>query len=212
LGSAAKTSQPAPVLRFYPLMESGKSSRVSELTVILQRLDQGDPHAADELLPLVYEELRKLAAHKMARESPGQTLQATALVHEAWLRLGGDDQPAWQNRAHFFAAAAEAMRRILVDNARRKNCQRHGGGAERVNFDGLDLAASLADEQLLALNEALDRLAEHDAGKAQVVKLRFFAGLTNAQAAAALGVSEPTVKRHWAYARAWLFREMNASR
>ena len=183
---------------------------MSELTVILQRIDAGDPHAANQLLPLVYEELRKLAAQKMARENPGQTLQATALVHEAWLRLGGDDQPEWQNRAHFFAAAAEAMRRILIDNARRKNYVRHGGGAERVNLEGLDLAARMDDEQLLALHEALDRLAEHDAEKAQVVKLRFFAGLTNEQAAKVLGVSEPTVKRHWAYARAWLFREMNA--
>ena len=183
---------------------------MTELTIILQRLEQGDPHAANELLPLVYEELRKLAAQKMARELPGQTLQATALVHEAWLRLGGDDQPAWDNRGHFFAAAAEAMRRILIDNARRKNCLRHGGAVERVNLDGLDLAASMDDEQLLALNEALDHLAEHDAGKAQVVKLRFFAGLTNQEAAQVLGVSEPTVKRHWAYARAWLYREMNS--
>jgi RNA polymerase sigma factor (TIGR02999 family) len=190
--------------------ETVSSCSVTELTVILQRLEQGDPHAANELLPLVYEELRKLAAQKVARESPGQTLQATALVHEAWLRLGGDDQPTWDNRGHFFAAAAEAMRRILIDNARRKNCLCHGGAAQRVNLDGLDLAASVDDEQLLALNEALDRLAEHDAEKAQVVKLRFFAGLTNQQAAQVLGVSEPTVKRHWAYARAWLFREMNS--
>jgi RNA polymerase sigma factor (TIGR02999 family) len=183
---------------------------VSDLTVLLQRIDAGDPHAANDLLPLVYEELRKLAAQKMARESPGQTLQATALVHEAWLRLGGDDQPEWQNRAHFFAAAAEAMRRILIDNARRKNYLRHGGGAERVPLGALELATGMEDEQLLALHEALDHLAEHDAEKAQVVKLRFFAGLTNEQAAKVLGVSEPTVKRHWAYARAWLFREMNA--
>jgi RNA polymerase sigma factor (TIGR02999 family) len=183
---------------------------VSELTVILQRMDQGDPHAAKELLPLVYEELRKLAARKMARESPGQTLQATALVHEAWLRLGGDHQPEWQNRAHFFAAAAEAMRRILIDNARRKKYLRHGGGAERVNLDGLDLAAHMDDEQLLALHEALDQLAAHDAAKAQVVKLRFFAGLTHEQIAQVLGVSEPTVKRHWAYARAWLYRAIHS--
>ena len=183
---------------------------MSELTVILQRLDQGDPHAASELLPLVYEELRQLAAAKMARENPGQTLQATALVHEAWLRLGGDDQPEWRNRAHFFAAAAEAMRRILTDNARRKNYLRHGGGVKRVGFEGLELAAQLDDEQLLALHEALEQLAEHDAEKAQIVQLRFFAGLTNEQVAGVLGVSEPTVKRHWAYARAWLFRAMNA--
>jgi RNA polymerase sigma factor (TIGR02999 family) len=181
-----------------------------KVTRILDAIQQGDRKAADALLPLVYDELRRLAAHRMADEAPGQTLQATALVHEAWLRLGGDDQPSWQNRAHFFAAAAEAMRRILIDNARRKNYLRHGGGAERVNLDGLDLAASVGDEQLLALNEALDHLAAHDATKAQVVKLRFFAGLTNEQVARVLGVSEPTVKRHWAYARAWLFREMNS--
>jgi len=199
-----------PDLGFYPRPNSVNHSRVSELTVILQRLDQGDPHAAAELLPLVYEELRKLAAAKMARENPGQTLQATALVHEAWLRLGGDDQPEWQNRAHFFAAAAEAMRRILIDNARRKNYVRHGGGAPRVNIEGLELAAQMDDEQLLGLHEALDRLTAHDAAKAELVKLRFFVGLTNEQAAKVLGVSEPTVKRHWAYARAWLFRAMNA--
>ncbi|MCU0782614.1 MAG: ECF-type sigma factor [Verrucomicrobia bacterium] len=182
---------------------------MTELTVILQRIDQGDPHAANELLPLVYEELRKLAAQKLAHEAPGQTLQATALVHEAWLRLGGDEQPEWQNRAHFFAAAAEAMRRILIDNARRKRALRHGGGAERVDLDGLDLAASVDDEQLLALHEALDRLAAHDAVKAELVKLRFFAGLTIEQAAQVMGFSEPTAKRHWAYARAWLYREIN---
>ena len=183
---------------------------MKEVTRILEAIQRGDSKAADALLPLVYDELRRLAAHRMAAEAPGQTLQATALVHEAWLRLGGDEQPSWQNRAHFFAAAAEAMRRILIDNARRKNYLRHGGGAERVNLDGLDLAASVDDEQLLALNEALDHLAVHDATKAQVVKLRFFAGLTNEQVARVLGVSEPTVKRHWAYARAWLFREMNS--
>jgi len=183
---------------------------VTELTIILQRLEQGDPHAANELLPLVYDELRKLAAQKMERETPGQTLQAMALVHEAWLRLGGDDQPAWDNRGHFFAAAAEAMRRILIDNARRKQALRHGGGAQRVNLDALELAANTDDEQLLALNEALKQFAAHDARKAELVKLRFFAGLTNEQAAQVLGVSEPTAKRDWAYARAWLFRAMNS--
>jgi RNA polymerase sigma factor (TIGR02999 family) len=183
---------------------------VSELTIILQRLEQGDPQAANELLPLVYEELRKLAAQKIARENPGQTLQATALVHEAWLRLGGDAQPAWENRGHFFAAAAEAMRRILIDNARRKQTLRHGGGALRVNLEALELAANLDDEQVLALNEALEQFAAHDARKAELVKLRFFVGLTNEQAARVLGVSEPTVKRDWAYARAWLFREMTS--
>lgn len=181
---------------------------MSDITLILRRLEQGDPLAADELLPLVYDELRKLAAQKMARESPGQTLQATALVHEAWLRLGGDRQPEWRNRAHFFAAAAEAMRRILIENARRKKAARHGGRGERVDLDSLDLAAGMEDDQLLALHEALDRLAAHDAAKAELVKLRFFAGLTMEQAAKVLGISERTAKRHWAYARAWLYREI----
>jgi RNA polymerase sigma factor (TIGR02999 family) len=146
----------------------------------------------------------------MAREHPGQTLQATALVHEAWLKLGGDEQVAWQNRTHFFAAAAEAMRRILIDNARRKGAARHGGQAERVDFDldSLELAAGMDDSQLLALHEALDALAAHDAVKAELVKLRFFAGLTLAEAARILELSEPTAKRYWAYARAWLYREI----
>ena len=185
-------------------------SPVSELTVILQQIDRGDPEAASQLLPLVYDELRRLAAQKMALEPPGQTLQATALVHEAWLRLGGDHQATWQNRAHFFAAAAEAMRRILIDNARRKKAARHGGGAERVTLDtnGLELAAGLDDDQLLAVHEALDRLAGHDAVKAELVKLRFFIGLTIAEVAQVLNISEPTAKRYWAYARAWLYREM----
>ena len=184
---------------------------MNEFTVLLQRAGAGDTGAQEEILPLVYEELRKLAAQRMAREHPGQTLQATALVHEAWLRLGGDHQPAWQNRGHFFAAAAEAMRRILIDNARRKKAARHGGGAERVPLDpeSLELAAAMDDDQLLALHEALDRLAEHDAAKAELVKLRFFTGLTLTEAAEVLGISEPTAKRHWAYARAWLFRAIH---
>jgi RNA polymerase sigma factor (TIGR02999 family) len=184
---------------------------VSDFTVILQQVERGDTQAASRLLPLVYDELRRLAAQKMAGERPGQTLQATALVHEAWLRLGGDQQIEWQNRAHFFAAAAEAMRRILIDNARRKSALRHGGQAERVEFDpdSLELAAGMDDAQLLALHEALDALAVHDAVKAELVKLRFFAGLTLAEAARALELSEPTAKRYWAYARAWLYREIN---
>lgn len=166
--------------------------------------------AGDRLLPLVYEELRKLAAYKMTRETPGQTLQATALVHEAWLRLGGEQQPAWNDRTHFFAAAAEAMRRILIDNARRKKALRHGGLVEWVVLDpdSSELAAGMDDDQLIALHEALERLAAHDAVKAELVKLRFFAGLTLPEAAETLKLSEPTAKRHWAYARAWLFREM----
>lgn len=178
---------------------------------MLQQIERGDAQAANRLLPLVYEELRRLAAQKMARESPGQTLQATALVHEAWLRLGGDRQATWQNRAHFFAAAAGAMRHILIDNARRKNALRHGGQAERVHLDldSLELAAGMDDGQLLALHEALDGLAAHDIVKAELVKLRFFAGLTMIEAAKVLGLSEPTAKRHWAYARAWLYREIS---
>jgi len=184
--------------------------RVSDFTVLLQEIEPGDLQSANRLLPLVYDELRRLAAVKMAREHPGQTLQATALVHEAWLRLGGDQQVAWRNRTHFYAAAAEAMRRILIDNARRKNALRHGGQAERVDFDldSLELAAGMDDGQLLALHEALDGLAAHDAVKAELVKLRFFAGLTLVEAAKVLDVSEPTAKRYWAYARAWLYREI----
>jgi RNA polymerase sigma factor (TIGR02999 family) len=188
--------------------ESGNNSHVRDHIHIFQQTDQGDPRTANELITLVYEELRKLATQKMARENPGQTLQATALVHEAWLRLGGDNQPQWQNRAHFFAAAAEAMRRILIDNARRKRTLRHGGAAERVTIESVEIATSMDDEHLLALHEALDRLAEHDTVKAELVKLRFFVDLTMEQAAEVLGVSVPTAKRHWAYARAWLYREM----
>ena len=178
------------------------------ISQLLQRAERGDLSAADELLPLVYDELRKLAAQKMARETPGQTLQATALVHEAWLRLGGDEQPQWHNRAQFFAAAAEAMRRILIDNARRKKAARHGGRAEHLNLDSLELAAGMEEDQLLALHEALDRLMAHDAVKAELVKLRFFVGLTIEEAAKVLGLSKPTAKRYWSYSRAWLYREM----
>jgi RNA polymerase sigma factor (TIGR02999 family) len=168
----------------------------------------GAPPNADQLLALVYDELRKLAAVRMGREAPGQTLQATALVHEAWLRLGGDQQPTRQNRAQFFAAAAEAMRRILIERARRRRALRRGGQAEKVDLDGLELPAEMDDEQLLALHEALERLAEHEPPKAELVKLRFFVGLTLEEAAEVLGLSAPTAKRHWAYARAWLYREI----
>ena len=177
--------------------------------VILAGMEETKAEApsAEELLSLVYDELRRLAEQRMAREAPGQTLQATALVHEAWLRLGDRREP-WRNRAHFFAAAAEAMRRILVDQARRKRAARHGGDVERVNIEGLELAAAMDDDQLLAVHEALERLAEHDAQKAELVKLRFFAGLTMEDAARTLELSEPTAKRHWAYARAWLYRQI----
>ena len=181
---------------------------VQDITVILNRVEQGDPQAAEQLLVLVYDELRKLAAAKMAREAAGQTLQATALVHEAWLRLGGDQQPDWQNRAHFFAAAAEAMRRILIDRARSRHAQRHGGGLVRLNADDLELAAAPDDERVLAINDALEKFALVEPQKAELVKLRYFAGLTTEETAQTLGISEPTAKRWWAYARAWLFQEM----
>ena len=186
-----------------------------DLTLLLQRAEHGDPDAADRILPLVYDELRKLAAAKMARESTGQTLQPTALVHEAWLRLGGDAQPKWQNRAHFFAAAAEGMRRILIDNARRKHRVRHGGELEKVSASatGFDVAnPELDDAELLRLNDALDRLSAHDARKAELVKHRYFVGLTLEEAAEVMGISERTAKRDWTYARTWLFGEMKKSR
>ncbi len=181
------------------------------ITVILQRIDAGDAQAADQILPLVYGELRKLAAAKMAREAPGQTLQPTALVHEAWLRLGGEAQPNWKNRAHFFAAAAEAMRRILIENARRRHAVRHGGGLEKVsaNATGFDVAApEVGDAELLQLNEALEALAVHDARKAELVKQWYFAGLTLEELAAVLGISARTADRDLAYAKAWLGKEI----
>jgi RNA polymerase sigma factor (TIGR02999 family) len=181
---------------------------VNEITHILDRVDQGDAKAAAELLPLAYDELRKLAAHKMAAQPANQTLQPTALVHEAYLRLVGSPNAQWRGRAHFFAAAAEAMRHILVDRARRKGRIRHGGGLQRVNIEQLDLPSHEEDDLVLAVSEALDRLVEHDRVSADLIKLRFFAGLPNTEAARLLGLSERTAKRTWAYARAWLFREL----
>ncbi len=184
--------------------------RVGEVTRILDLIAQGDPKAAEELLPLVYNELRKLAAHKMAAEAPGQTLQPTALVHEAWLRLVGNHQVRFANRAHFFAAAAQAMRRILTTNARRKQRQKRGGGWERINLDQIQLAQPLPSESLLALDEAMTRLAQCDQEAADLVELRFFAGLTQQRAAEALGVSRRTADRTWAYARAWLLQAIES--
>lgn len=181
---------------------------MSEVTQILSALERGESGAAEQLLPLVYSELRRLAAWHMAHERPGHTLQATALVHEAWLRVSGGQNPHWDSRRHFFAAAAEAMRRILVDNARRKQAVRHGGGLHRTDLDGVDIAASHPDEELLAVHEALDALAAHDGRKADLVRLRYFADLTLEEAAVTLGCSVRTAKRDWAYARAWLFREI----
>ena len=183
---------------------------MKDLTLLLNRITNGSV-AADQLLPLVYQELRRVAAQKMARETPGQTLQATALVHEAWMRVGAESQ-TWENRAHFFGAAAEAMRRILIDRARSKRAARHGAGQERVNVDEVEIVAPVQDDELLAVHETLDQFAAHDAQKAELVKLRYFAGLTIEEAAEVLGISAPTAKRYWAYARAWLFREINRGR
>ncbi len=187
---------------------------MSEVSRILSAIEQGDPQAAEQLLPLVYDELRKLAAQKLAHEKPGQTLQATALVHEAYVRLVGSgeeapsEQPHWHNRRHFFAAAAEAMRRILIDNARRKQSRKHGGGWQRQDMDAEALVAPEPNLDLLALDAALERLAEHDPLKAKLVELRYFGGLTGDQAAAVLGMSASSADRHWVYTRAWLRREL----
>jgi len=182
---------------------------VSDVTHILRAVERGDPLAADQLLGLVYQELRRLAASKMARENPGQTLQPTALVHEVWLRLTSDENRKWNDRTHFFAAAAEAMRRILVDNARRKRAQRHGGNQQRVELADVAVAAP-NDDQILAVNEALEKFAVQDKRKAELVKLRYFVGMTIEEAADVLGISEPTAKRHWTYARTWLYEEISA--
>jgi RNA polymerase sigma factor (TIGR02999 family) len=179
---------------------------------MLDSIAQGDPKAAEELLPLVYEELRKLAAHKMAGEAPGQTLQPTALVHEAWLRLVGNEGAQFANRAHFFAAAAEAMRRILVERARRRSALKRGSGTGRVSLDELELPIAEADdERLLAVDEALEKLAALDPPKAELVKLRYFTGMTFEEAAAVLGIAVRTAKEWWAFARAWLAVEIRRS-
>jgi RNA polymerase sigma factor (TIGR02999 family) len=181
---------------------------VPEISKLLQSLDEGDPRAAGELLPLVYDELRQLAAHKLAHEQPGQTLQPTALVHEAYLRIAGGTEQPWQTRGHFFAAAAEAMRRILVESARRKGRIRHGADRQRLDLDENQLADEAPDDRLLALDEALTRLATEEPQVAAVVKLRYFAGLTIEEAAASLNISVRTANRHWAYAKAWLYQQL----
>lgn len=182
---------------------------VSEVTLLAIKARQGDSEAATELLQLVYDELRRLAAAQMARERAGQTLQPTALVHEAWLRLGGDRQPAWENRAHFFGAAAEAMRRILIERARRRNAERHGGGRTHVPLDEIVHGGAANDPHLLEINEALERFAQREPQKAEFVRLRYFIGLQLDETARVLGISEATAKRWWIYARAWLYRELN---
>ncbi len=185
---------------------------MSEVTRILSAIEQGDPHAADQLLPLVYDELRKLASAKLAQEKPGQTLQATALVHEAYLRLvGRTDEHKWDNGGHFFAAAAEAMRRILVENARRKRAIKHGGQRRRVDIAVDRLEQPRQAEEILAINDALDKLAHENAPVARLVNLRYFAGMTLEEAANVLQISVRTAQRHWDYARAWLHHEIRTS-
>ena len=188
---------------------------MSEVTRILSAIEEGDPAAAEQLLPLVYDELRKLAGQRMAVEKPGQTLQATALVHEAYVRLvGADDRRVWNSRGHFFAAAAEAMRRILLNRARDKKRHKRGGERQRVNLDCLDVAENAGDDELIALDEALERLTLVNKPCAELIKLRFFAGLTQTEAAAVLRLPQRTAARYWAYARAWLYealRELNSS-
>jgi RNA polymerase sigma factor (TIGR02999 family) len=185
---------------------------MSEVTRILSALEEGEPQAAERLLPLVYDELRRLAAGKMTRELPGQTLQATALVHEAYVRLVDQDRiQRWDSRGHFFAAAAEAMRRILVDRARRKRTAKHGGQLGREDLEDCELVDPAPSEDLLALDEALSKLATEDPAKAELVKLRYFAGLSIEDSARALGISSATAKRHWVYARAWLFRQIEGA-
>jgi RNA polymerase sigma factor (TIGR02999 family) len=183
---------------------------MSEVTRILTDIERGNAQASQELLPLVYQELRRMAAHKMSAEPAGHTLQPTALVHEAWLRLVDSPSQSWQNRAHFFGAAAEAMRRILIDRARRKSRQRRGSGAEHLDADDIEIASPAPDDQLLALNEALDRFALLEPHQAELVKLRYFVGLKIEEAAEVLGISEATAKRWWAYSRAWLFDEIRS--
>jgi RNA polymerase sigma factor (TIGR02999 family) len=186
---------------------------MTEVTRILSAVEQGDPYAAEQLLPLVYDELRRLAARKLAQEKPGQTLQATALVHEAYTRLVGNGEAAsreqrWDSRGHFFAAAAEAMRRILIDRAREKRSAKRGGGRKKLNIDAVDLATQATPDQLLAIDDALAKLARADPVAARLVELRYFAGLTVEEAGKALGMSTATAYRHWKYARAWLHGEL----
>ncbi len=185
---------------------------MSEVTLVLQAVGRGEARASEDLLPLVYDDLRRHAKVQMARESPGQTLQPTALLHEAWLRLVGHGERQWQNRAHFFGAAAEAMRRILIENARRKSRLKRGGDQVRVDIANVELAATTPDEKILLINDALERLQVQDPEKAQVVVMKFFGGRTNQEVAESMAVTERTVERHWAFARAWLFQSICAQR
>jgi RNA polymerase sigma factor (TIGR02999 family) len=188
---------------------AGKIGVMADVTRILSAIEQGDPHAAEQLLPLLYDELRKLAAQKLANEKPGQTLQATALVHEAYLRLVDVEKAQhWNSRGHFFAAAAQAMRRILVENARRKRRIKHGGDVERVDIEIAELPTSVSSDDLIALDEALEKLKQHDPVKAELVTLRYFAGMSIEEASGILGISRVTAHRYWTYARAWLHQQI----
>jgi RNA polymerase sigma factor (TIGR02999 family) len=190
----------------------GFSFVLNKTTQLISAIESGNRTSAQELLPLVYQELRRLAAHRMSAQAPGHTLQATALVHEAWLRLVGTENVHFSGRAHFFAAAAEAMRHILIDSARRKQAARHGGSNVRVDLESLELAGTAPDDELLAVHEALDRLAEEAPQKAELVKLHYFVGMTFEEAAEAMGISVATAKRYWTYARAWLYEQIKASK
>ena len=205
---ASQPSVKSNVVKEQPGMYIGRS--MSEITLLLQAVERGQSRASEELLPLVYNELRQLAAARMAQEAAGQTLQATALVHEAWLRLVGDGDRTWQNRAHFFGAAAEAMRRILIERARRKSSLKHGGGGERLNVEELELAETTPDEKILLVNDALEQLEVAQPERARVVVLKYFGGLTNKEVAEALDISERSVDRHWMCAKNWLFRKIHA--
>lgn len=181
---------------------------MAEITYALQSIGLDDPRASDEILPLVYDDLRRHAGVQMSREAPGQTLQPTALVHEAWLRMVGGEQQRWQNRAHFFGAAAEAMRRILIESARRKARLKRGGAQQRVDIEQIELAETTPEEKVLLIDDAVEKLREQDPERAQVVVMKFFGGFTNEEVAASLGVTERTIERHWAFAKAWLFRSI----
>jgi len=199
------------IRRVDALSSANLQDNLSDATVMLAAIKAGDSKSAEQLLVLVYDELRRLAASKLAYEAPGQTLQPTALVHEAWLRLVGDQTASFNSREHFFRASAEAMRRILIDRARRKHTIRHGGAFQRVDFEGFDLAAPAADDQLLAVNEALDKLALEHPVQAELVKLRYFAGLTNEEVSQVLGISLSTAKNYWTFSRAWLLNEIQSN-
>lgn len=210
--SCRRPGGPTDTFILHPRTSGGNFSPMSDLTQVLDAVGRGDEHASEHLLPMIYQELRRLAANKLAQELPGQTLEATALVHEAYVRLvDSDPERKWKHRGHFFAAAAEAMRRILVEKARRKQRVKHGGEHHRVELDDERLACSVPSDQIIALDEALERFGQEEPEKAQLVKLRFFAGLSIEEAAETLGISRATASRHWTYARAWLHDAIAAS-